>query len=524
MKKRTFRAKLSFNLAEAGEVKLGASGVNIKSLSKEAFNAFKLECGITESFSWLYNDPKYFENATAQSIMPKPEDFIQVPFRLLSATIVGAGSWKATDFTNEKILKGSASKLSGKPIFKEHNPDLDNWVGIVSGTKWSPSFTQKVGGKEVVVPAGIDGVLDIDVKTNPTLARGIMIGSIFSNSVTVVFDYEKSHEDIPDGEFFEKVGTIAADGKMITRKATKIYDYYETSLVFLGADPFSKSIDVEGNLKNIDVNHVHQEFSRRNPSFEAPEDENVDKKAKKYQIGFELSAGVLSLGRTDRTEPEQNLPKNEVEMKKLIATFIALFGANFNLKAGDELTEEQLETHLKALTFSTEVDRDSAKATKENLAKFMAVATGFEGVEATATPEQVLEKLTFIPVADSAKLANIETLTQEAEIGRNTVKAQREEAVRLYKIAAGEKKNEAVINMMLKASTEELEGLLSTYTDGATSKFKATCKGCGKSEFTFQSSFAGDVKDDKKDEKPTVSEVVTMEDIRRGYATSIRNN
>lgn len=518
MSKKIYRTALSFSLADRLEVTLGSAGINFPLTSEKDFNEFKQECGISESFSWIYNDPKYYENVSAKSIVPKAEDFIQVPMRLLSAGIVGAHSWKATDFSNEEVLRNSASKLNKKPVYKEHNPDLDNWVGIVSGTKWTPSFTQQVGDRMITVPAGIDGVLDIDAKTNPKLARGVLLGSIFSNSVTIVFDYTQSHPDMDEDTFLSSLGKVAPDGRMVTRKVTAIYDYYETSLVFLGADPFAKAIK-DGELAHIDVNHIRQEFSRRNPEF--TETETEDKNAKKYSIGFELSEGVLSLHRQTK-EVEQNASQKNLKMDKLIATFIALFGVHFNLKAGDTLTEEQLENHLKALTFETEEQRQKVAETAQELQKFKAALSEFSDIKAEDKAEEILKKVTFISVEDKKSLEGIEQLKADAEFGKTALTNQRNEAIRLYKIAAGDQKSDAVINMMLKANTEELEGLLALHTNGATSKFKATCKGCGKSEFTFQSSFTGETDGDDTSDTTAPISLVTVEDIRNQFPTRTR--
>ena len=43
-------------------------------------------------------------------------------------------------------------------------------------------------------------------------------------------------------EFYDKLGTIAEDGTMVRRIATRIISYKETSLVSHGADPFAQLI------------------------------------------------------------------------------------------------------------------------------------------------------------------------------------------------------------------------------------------------------------------------------------------
>ena len=122
------------------------------------------------------------------------------------------------------------------------------------GAKWTESFTDN---KNIRIPAGIDAILAIDAKTNPKIARGVLAGGIFSNSVTVDFDWVPSHDIDNQYEFENLVGTYAADGRMITREVTKIHDYYESSLCWLGADPYAKLIDKEGNLVNVDITSTY---------------------------------------------------------------------------------------------------------------------------------------------------------------------------------------------------------------------------------------------------------------------------
>lgn len=177
-------------------------------------------------------------------LMPKAEDFVQIPFRLLSATTVAAGTWRATDFSNESLLKASLKKLEGKPVYTEHNTSLDNWAGMVQKTMWSESSVMN----GMVIPAGINGMLAIDAKSKPQILRGILAKGIFSNSVTVVFDWKPSHTFEDEYTFRRMVGSLAEDGNMIRRVVTAIHDYYESSLVFLGADPYAKLIDEGGNL------------------------------------------------------------------------------------------------------------------------------------------------------------------------------------------------------------------------------------------------------------------------------------
>jgi len=221
----------SFNKAESAKLALDNVGVNLP------FS--ELANQDTEGFGWWgqSNNANVYQNIDVKKeLLPKPEDFVKVPFRLISATTVGAGSWKVTDFSNEAVLKASMKKLIGKPVYPNHDSDdVFNYVGIIESVKWTEARMQD--GQ--MIPAGIDGIIAIDGKTSPKIARGVLMGAIFSNSVTVNFDWEPSHFFESPNDFYHKIGTIHTDGKMVRRVVTNINDYYESSLVWLGADPFA---------------------------------------------------------------------------------------------------------------------------------------------------------------------------------------------------------------------------------------------------------------------------------------------
>ena len=69
--------------------------------------------------------------------------------------------------------------LVGQTVNCDHSTDVANAIGSVKQTFWQESFKQD----GIVIPAGINGVLKIDAKANPRLARGILMDppSIHSN-------------------------------------------------------------------------------------------------------------------------------------------------------------------------------------------------------------------------------------------------------------------------------------------------------------------------------------------------------
>lgn len=523
MKKRIFREKLNFSKAElTGNVQLVGAGIMLPSSYMQGNeNAFTGRKALN-SFGWGGNDPKFYEGLSANDIMPKPEDFIEQPFRLLSATTVGAGSWKATDFSDTRVLKASMEKLNGKAVYKDHETDTDNWVGIVNGVKWSASSN----AGDVKVPAGIDGVLALDMKTNPKVVRGILIGNLYSNSVTVVFDWKMSHDFENEWDFYSKVGTMGTDGKMIRRVVTAIHDYHETSLVWLGADPFSKAYNDDGSLKNIDVSSIY-EFSKagvtKDKLFteESPEVQEATKTSTTFKVGCAFDKSFISLSRKGLEKPkvstqENNENKNDMEQfKQLVAVFMAVHGTALNLSKDDEITVAQFEAHLKNLSVVTEEEKEK-NATNLSLATQLKTSAleAFKKSNPDATEidvEQFMKDYTFV---NKAELTATEALAEEA---KGHVVKRREELTRLYKISVGEgNEKTAMTALFAKAGGEELEELIMQYGGKATEKFGGSCKSCGSKEISFQSS-----KDDggqEQEEEVTYHEApVTMDSLRNEF-------
>jgi hypothetical protein len=180
----------------------------------------------------------YYPEVTQADMQPEDGDFIYPVFRLLSKIII-APKQMAVDFTSKDVLKNSMDLLVGQSIFLDHESITGSVMGVVQSVHWQESY--KIGG--VTIPAGINGVLKIDAKSNPRVVRAIMMDppSIHSCSVTINFHWVKSH-DLPDNEFYSKLGTFDNSGKRIRKVVDDINLYFELSLVPHGADPFAKKL------------------------------------------------------------------------------------------------------------------------------------------------------------------------------------------------------------------------------------------------------------------------------------------
>lgn len=510
--KRTIKLSFSKEEVKRASLAMGNAGIMIAMPSKEA-DAKKF----MHSFGWgsSSDSNKFYPDLNVKKdLAPKEEDFVNVPFRLLSATMVAAGTWRSTDFSDASVLKDAVKKLDGKPVYKDHETDLDNWVGIVRNPKFSGAFTMDDGTQ---IPAGLDGIISIDGKTNPKIARGVLLGAIFSNSVTVEFDWIPSHEFENDYQFENALGTII-DGKMVCRKVTRIIDFYESSLVWLGADPYAKMIDENGNLVNVDESSTYEE--------ESEVVKTKYQKDKKYEVKFGFDKNLLSLAKSNSQSLTQ---KNTKKMNDKV-----LEALRKKLKLADdvELTDahaeavEKLLTDEEAAAKAKETSEDVETVSNAEVTEAVAEITG-EVVEETTSVKDALAKLKglkgikveeFTKLSENAsKVASLETekvtLTGElanlkvdkatleakvielganAKLGEKFMSDKRAEVIRLYTLAVDNKPVDAVLSLMQNAKLEELEGLLSQYTKGNTEKFSGKCKSCGSTEFEFKSTVGGD--------------------------------
>lgn len=514
LKKKRYSGSLSFRKGQTGNtVSLGASGISMPIMDSVTLEEYRKEFSSKKDrlkFGVFGNDPKFYDANTVDDITPKPEDFIEQPFRLLSATVVGGGTWKATDFSDERVLRGSMSKLDGVPLYKEHETDLDNWVGLVNGVKWAKGFTDSAG---LEIPAGIDGIVAIDKVTNPKVARGVLAGAIHSNSVTVDFDWEMSHTFENEFDFFNRIGEIGSDGKMIRRIVVAINDYHESSLVWLGADPFAKAINADGDHKMVDIASVYsftkQAFTKQSKIYKSTDDAKPDNLAdvRSMSINFAVDKNVLSLAKK-----RVDFNKNNTKMNKFLAAFILAFGKDLGIAEGETPTDDQMEGFVKKLSFnSPDVEAlNTQNATDAGLFKQLALSA-FKATEGNeeATEVDLASFTKDHKFVDSAKYdavlasevqlkadkkvledANL-ALEADAKVGKDYLKLKREEAIRLYKVAVGQDNADAaVVAMFDKAGDKAVDGLLKQYAKNATTKFSGTCADCGSGNFSFRSSIA----------------------------------
>ena len=402
----------------------------------------------------------YYPNLDKSELTPKDEEFIEPMFRLLSETIVSK-NWNPTDFGQNGVLKASMKMLLGQTVNCDHETNIGNAIGAVSQVMWQESY--KDGS--FTIPAGINGILKIDGKANPRIARGILMEppSIHSNSVTVQFKWDKSHPDMEESEFYQKLGTYDSKGVMVRRIVTEIVRYLETSLVSHGADSFAQKIGSDGKI-------INPTFAKRTwASYE----EYRDDKSKQYFF-TDYKSDLSSFQENDtRDSFNDNDAKdnhsNENNMNEFEKFLESLFGDNMlTLEEGKEMNQETVVACIQNLVSS----RNTLQTSVDNLT-----------TEKTSLTEQISNL--------NAEVANLKEM---ATVGKNHIASLRENAVETYKKLMGENADETIVTMLNAETTgiTTLVSLTKDYQARLEEKFPLTCSKCGSKDVNRASSVAED--------------------------------
>ena len=418
----------------------------------------------------------YYPNLDKSELTPKDEEFIEPMFRLLSETIASK-NLNPTDFGQNGVLKASMKMLLGQTVNCDHETNIGNAIGAVSQVMWQESY--KDGS--FTIPAGINGILKIDGKANPRIARGILMEppSIHSNSVTVQFKWDKSHPGMEDGEFYQKLGTYDSKGEMIRRVVTEIVRYMETSLVSHGADSFAQKIGKDGKIINPKI------AKRTWSSYE----EYRDDKSKQYFF-TDYKTDFNSFQEKDNTSDsfndngtQENHNPNKENMNKELQEFLEkLFGDNMlSLAEGKEMTQEEVISCIQSLVSS----KNSLQTTVDNL---------------TTEKSSLTEQITNL----NAEVANLKEM---ATVGKNHIASLREDAVATYKKLMGDKADETIVTM-LNAETTGIVTLISLtkdYQSRLEEKFPMVCASCGSHDVSRASSVTENDHEDKTKTSATTS-------------------
>lgn len=389
--------------------------------------------GFFDSNTANYNT--YYPDVTEEDLKPKDNEFIYPVFRSLSEVVVHK-EWNPVDFSRNGVLRKSLSLLKGSTVNVDHETSVGNAMGAVVDTFWQEAYKAKNG---VQVPAGINSKFKLDGKSHPRVARAIMMDppAIHSTSVTVQFNWEKSHASMTQEEFFRGLGTFDKDGKLITRVATEVKRYHEISLVGHGADPYAQLINDKGEITNPTWGDIS--YNSANPG---------KPKATKFFM-FDFKTDLVSNSENPTIPaPSNNNDNNKPGMKELLLQFAAIVGIA-TLNENDE------------------------QATAEVLAGITSLVnekTRLTGELTTANTEVSRLK----PLAEAAG----DSVSLTAQVKEFT-DAFRAEVTRNYSVIAKGSPVEAVTKLIEKADYATLKALNEQYKVQLESDFKLSCKECG---------------------------------------------
>lgn len=390
------------------------------------------------------NYSTYYPDVDAEDLKPKEGDFIYPVFRALSKAIVSKGF--PIDFSQGDVLKKSMNKLIGQSINIDHETAVGNAVGSVKEVFWQDEYKTTDG---ITIPGGINMVMMIDGKSNPRIARGIMMDppSIHSNSVSIRFKWEPSHTFEEKWEFYEKVGTYDKDGELVRAVVTEVMTFSETSLVAHGADVFAQKIGEDGKIVNPGYSNSVYEFSKDDNRVDSTvhiDYKDVDVEQHTFNGMFSIKSTIPTNLNTSKSDNNKN-NKNVTPMKK---EHLEKLASKFNFAEG-ELTEENFIEKITS-TFSTvETEKSNLQTELDNL------------------------KGSLLSEEDFANMK------KESVIGQKALSDSRAEALRLYKLCKGEKVDDNIVNLINTANFETSNSLLSQYKGEAETKFSSACKECG---------------------------------------------
>lgn len=307
--------------------------LNIKlALRRDKDHPIQGNRSLAESFGFdaqLLDDPLFFT--------PMDSDYVLVPTRMLSACLVQSNMFNF-GFNNGQALMAAcaAGMFNGLTIFKNHDTQVENWLGKTQDTFWEDTTAQNV-------PPGVTGFMNLDKKSDPKVIRGILSGALDSVSVTVQFTYEKSHPDMEESEFWWSLGEKDDKGNPICLNIIEILSVKELSVVWCGADPHAKNKpQQEGFSQNPPNSHQLFKEGHMDP---------IKLLAKKLGLDPE-KADLVAL--QERLDVLQSFEAKTVELTQALAEATTK-------TAAAEATLAELNTQLEAM----KTERDNLKPMAE---------------------------------------------------------------------------------------------------------------------------------------------------------------
>lgn len=430
-------------------------------------NEVKTKLARCNSLSLSNSKPQKQDLENPSSVLPaevesQQEDFVDVTYRALSAAMLAD---RPVDFSKGAVVKNATKKLVGQTVFKDHNTNVDNWVGRVASTNWD---TETKG-----IPPGINAVLRLDMVKDPMTVRGVLQGALHSASVTVTFQWEPSHKELMDnGTFFSRLGE-EIDGQTVRIVVTKIEKFWEISLVWQGADEFAKQIDEKGKpVLSADPSHFSQ-ANHHHGSWE----------------GGMLSSAAINAG-----------PFNKEEDMSLSDRILELLGK--------DTTIENLQDKVEGILHSQAEKELALNGKVEDVSKALVIST--DQVESLRS--KVGELTSELEVFKK----EVEGLKTDAETGRKYLEDLRAEAVKIYTTLKGKDAKSVILDTINKGDLTLVKAWLEDLKLEREQKIPNRCGKCGSKEVSRQSSVTKSTGEDS--ENKTVLNEDSYKNVRQLHA------
>lgn len=413
-------------------------------------------------------------------LIPKQEDFFMFPFRHLSATVVGGGTYKATDFSKQGVLKKATSYLEGKPAYLNHNQLVGKEVGTVGECEYVGPYKHANG---IIVPGGIEAPFVIDSILNPELVRQLSspVSPINSCSVTVIFDWEASHDFENASDFYWHLGEMIDDGdgtpKMVRRIVNEVSSFEESSLVWMGADPYAKMLDDDGELINIDkaAAFAMNKFSND------PDNRKWDSGRKYFVFDCLDNQKLLHLSKSFKEPKTENINPMEKDLLDFLASFFKTTPDKIKNGEFKKADAEKFEIVLKDEFTGMKTKADSVESLSKDKTTAETKVTELNGTIATLT-------------ADKTKLEGEKgELKKSADSFAVILTEAKKEAKRVYGLFAKGKPEKTIEDEIeSEVSLEKLDAKIKMFGGQSVHEYGGKCAKCGGTEINFRSSKQGE--------------------------------
>jgi uncharacterized coiled-coil protein SlyX len=403
----------------------------------------------------------YYPSVKAEDLNPQDAEFVYPVFRMLSSIVIYP-TRLAIDFTEGNVLKNSMPLLKGQSLYVDHEMTTGNVMGSIMDVFWQEAYVTD----GVKVPAGINGLLMIDGKSNPRIARAVMMNppSIHSSSVQIQFAWKPSHKFKDQNEFMAKLGTYDAKGVLVRKVVEEVLRYAENSLVPHGMDPFAKKLN---NGKIVLAKSAGKVYAMQFSEKELARDPFMAVTTTPDHTPYHLASMNFS-------EIVDTTPTNITDTQQL----------------NDTVMFEQM---LESLGFTAEQFADEAALTAHIQAQLTALAERTTEVETLtgtvaerdATIVTLNETVTERDATITSLNEKVTTLTTlaEGEVGKIRTSAKK-----FYNLVKGDKADSALLTSIDAMGAEAANAILTEYEQQYNTLVPLTCNACHSTDVTRKAS------------------------------------